>query len=385
MATQSGLAQAASATHEMCEFAGYSETLSLLHEGACSETGWSLFEAALVAAFRASEVTFTVQPTGVTSATQKNSQRLASLEIHRARAFAREMFMGLPNGIPMTIIEYAACAELGHARDALRRWAADTGNPFVLGLDVSDEHFQSRLRIVRGRQHGDFTPHEKAHIAQLATHLRTAARNHIRLNRALAERSWFAGQLLPAVIFLDDAGAVAQISETAQQLLSRERALHIENNVLRLSRADDAAVFQRIVARVLASARGVGGTERPEAMSVRRASGQPPLWVVVRPLRSTIGGLERLHVAVLISVENGEDCDVPIDGLQHLLGLTRSEATVALQLARGKTVKEVTEELGVSLSTTRTHLRSIFAKTSIDKQTKLVRTVLQGVAMLGGR
>jgi DNA-binding NarL/FixJ family response regulator len=90
-------------------------------------------------------------------------------------------------------------------------------------------------------------------------------------------------------------------------------------------------------------------------------------------------------VALLIHADDNRASDVPESALQHLLGLTPCETTIALRLARGMSVKEVSRDLGVSLSTTRTHLRSIFLKTGIDKQTKLVRAVLQGMAVLSCR
>jgi len=77
--------------------------------------------------------------------------------------------------------------------------------------------------------------------------------------------------------------------------------------------------------------------------------------------------------------------EASVETVQRLLGLTRTEATFALALARGKTIKEVARHLGVSICTARTHMRSIFLKTGVDKQTKLVREVLQRLSPLGFR
>ena len=69
--------------------------------------------------------------------------------------------------------------------------------------------------------------------------------------------------------------------------------------------------------------------------------------------------------------------------IQKLFGLTPKEATLALRLAGGDSLQEASATLGISTNTSRAHLRSIFAKTGVDRQAKLVRVLLKSVAMLG--
>nr|MDT0253635.1 LuxR C-terminal-related transcriptional regulator [Endozoicomonas sp.] len=52
-------------------------------------------------------------------------------------------------------------------------------------------------------------------------------------------------------------------------------------------------------------------------------------------------------------------------------------------LANGLTLDETAEELGISRNTARAHLRSIFSKTGVTRQTMLVRLILKSVATLG--
>jgi DNA-binding CsgD family transcriptional regulator len=165
-------------------------------------------------------------------------------------------------------------------------------------------------------------------------------------------------------------------------LLKQEKSIAVENGRIRVSCSQGAAAFRERLKKGTCALRD-GRTSGVDAMQLRRTSNNTPLWLVLRPL-SGDQRPENSRIAVILHCHNDEP-DVPLEALQHLFGLTRAEAAVALRLARGKTVKEVTEELGVSLSTTRTHLRSIFDKTCIDKQTKLVRTVLRGISMLSCR
>lgn len=62
--------------------------------------------------------------------------------------------------------------------------------------------------------------------------------------------------------------------------------------------------------------------------------------------------------------------------LTALYGLTPAEARVTLELALGKSQKEVAKDLQISVSTARSHTQSIFAKMRVHRHADLVRTVL---------
>jgi DNA-binding CsgD family transcriptional regulator len=53
-----------------------------------------------------------------------------------------------------------------------------------------------------------------------------------------------------------------------------------------------------------------------------------------------------------------------------------AEAEVALRVMHGADLKQMSEELSVSLSTIRTHLHHIFDKTDTHRQAELVRLLL---------
>jgi DNA-binding CsgD family transcriptional regulator len=56
--------------------------------------------------------------------------------------------------------------------------------------------------------------------------------------------------------------------------------------------------------------------------------------------------------------------------------LTTAQARLALYLAEGGTISEYAETMGVKTSTVRTHLKSIFAKTGVKRQTELAILML---------
>lgn len=71
-----------------------------------------------------------------------------------------------------------------------------------------------------------------------------------------------------------------------------------------------------------------------------------------------------------------------IAGLVGLYGLTPTEARVAHLLAVELSPTEIACELGVELSTIRTHLRAIQSKLAAESQTDLVRRLLHSAAVL---
>jgi len=65
---------------------------------------------------------------------------------------------------------------------------------------------------------------------------------------------------------------------------------------------------------------------------------------------------------------------------QH--GLTTTEAKVALTIARGLPGKQVCRELHISYNTLKTHLRHIYAKTRVKRQSDLVRLLAGGICIV---
>ncbi|GKY88620.1 hypothetical protein STA1M1_24890 [Sinisalibacter aestuarii] len=71
-----------------------------------------------------------------------------------------------------------------------------------------------------------------------------------------------------------------------------------------------------------------------------------------------------------------EDYAAPILGIGNEYRLSRSEYRVCLLLSRGLNNDGLLDELSISLSTLRTHLRNIYAKTGAGSQAELVQRLL---------
>jgi DNA-binding CsgD family transcriptional regulator len=86
--------------------------------------------------------------------------------------------------------------------------------------------------------------------------------------------------------------------------------------------------------------------------------------------------LESLPGATAVIVQDpAESSDLPTEALAELYGLTRAEGRVLELIARGQTPQDAADALGVTLTTVKTHLQKVFAKTETARQAELVQLV----------
>ncbi len=93
-------------------------------------------------------------------------------------------------------------------------------------------------------------------------------------------------------------------------------------------------------------------------------------------------GKHRPSVAVFVR-DSDSKATPPVRLAQELFQLTAAETMLATQLANGLSLEEAAEALNIRRNTARAHLRSIFSKTGVRRQTELVRIFLNSVVMLG--
>jgi len=85
---------------------------------------------------------------------------------------------------------------------------------------------------------------------------------------------------------------------------------------------------------------------------------------------------------MVILVDPTQQKPPAIDDLMDLFGLTRSEAKLTQKLAEGMPLDQAAELVGISHSSARTYLKTIFAKTGVNRQPQLMKTVLSAIPSL---
>jgi DNA-binding CsgD family transcriptional regulator len=82
------------------------------------------------------------------------------------------------------------------------------------------------------------------------------------------------------------------------------------------------------------------------------------------------------HTRKRVSGGNAMTSDVPLLSDQNPAGLTRSEFRVCMMVRRGLSIKSISEELSLSVTTIRTHLRNIYVKTGVSGFNELAHRLI---------
>lgn len=175
-------------------------------------------------------------------------------------------------------------------------------------------------------------------------------------------------------VVLSSHGRVAFANAGARRILALKDGLGIESSVLRA--ASPAATA--LLAEAVAAATAPDGPGEA-AVHLPRPSRCLPFQVRVRRLAGPAGAPAR----ALLLIQQPEPAHL-VDGwsVGRIYGLTARELDIAVLLARGNDLRGAAAALGMSYQTARFHLRRVFAKTDLHRQSDLVRLVLNASPQL---
>ncbi|GAB3628795.1 helix-turn-helix transcriptional regulator [Pandoraea terrae] len=256
----------------------------------------------------------------------------------------------------------------------------------IMGADVRTPGGEEcRLRVCRPREAEAFSENDKAFCRLLLPHLKRAMILHAHFDRSESERKLYAGamdRLMVGTLILDENGKILQTNAPADELLQARDGLRLADNALAAVYPRDDRELQRLVKGALCG-HAKPGRAVVEAMSVMRPSGKRNLGVVVRsvPMGEWSEGKRRPAVAVFVRDPDSQP-QATHEVVRQMFGLTPAEAALAMELAKGLSLEEAAVALNVRTNTVRAHLRSIFSKTGVARQSELVRVLLNSVAAL---
>ena len=176
------------------------------------------------------------------------------------------------------------------------------------------------------------------------------------------------------IVQLDVRGRIVAANDRARDLLRAGDVLNDKGGFLfaKVQAHDDT--LQTVLARALPpfGDRGEGGS-----LTIKRPAPLPPLVVHVNPLHPREVWIRGWPVAALVLLaEPAHAVRVDPDLAAAVLGLTPMESRVAVMLAEGFNVREIATAVQRKESTIRFHVKRIFAKHGLRRQSELVRLVL---------
>jgi DNA-binding CsgD family transcriptional regulator len=237
---------------------------------------------------------------------------------------------------------------------------------------------------MRDEEAGPFRSVEARRLAMLVPHLRRAFEFYALMRQASERSSDLAAalDLLDAAVILTDSRLrVAHANRAAEELAKSRTGLSLDKGSLALKDGPCSRRIAHAASEALAAATGDVKITQAEHIAITCAETGTPFRVSLHPLSkrpSGTGSRVKAELAVVIrsGAKKGQDGAVR---LQSLFGLTSAEAILAHAVASGRSLDAHARERGIAISTVRTQLRALFAKTETHRQGELVARLREGL------
>lgn len=170
-------------------------------------------------------------------------------------------------------------------------------------------------------------------------------------------------------------------NDVAEHLLANGGGLRLVGGRLQAESANETRALLAEIKRCALAQAPEPDLQNYVPMAFSRRDHALPLTIIVRPgpgyfpLRQP-----NRRTAILVLRDPSVQGAWPAETLARLFGLSAAEALLASKLAKGASLEEAAAELGISRNTVRSQLQSIFLKTGINRQSDLIRALLNSAA-----
>ena len=263
--------------------------------------------------------------------------------------------------------------------DFLRRWNIFY---FLGGVITSDANSNAVLSLARSRKTGPFTSSELGLLTLVIPHFERAARLSGAFARFRQGRDEVLDRLPMGIIVLDESGKVDFFNRAAETILAKKDGLCWSSDGVSAVDPTQASRLAAAIkgAKLTATGKGLAGGG---SLSITRSSAGLPLAVLVAPIMpSTASPLSRAPRVAMFITDPEATQVTNLERLKALFNLTPAESRMASQLLQGKSVIEAADALGITRQTARVHLKRIFGKTYTNRQSELMRLLLNSPATL---
>lgn len=230
---------------------------------------------------------------------------------------------------------------------------------------------------------------EKAAFARLAEHIGKALRIQQQLS-ALAGRPSVGQKLLDRmrqpILLVDHQRYITYQNQAATKLVNAANLIYAADGYLACFNVDsdlDLTISLRALALVPMTNHGVSANPQDrKSLRLARKDGRAvaATLLALRP-EATMASFGQRPLALFTVFEPGAAIDVDPFLLSTTFDLTPAEARLAARLVNGEAPEKCALSLGVKISTVRSQLMSIYAKTGATGQADLVRLVLSATAI----
>lgn len=248
----------------------------------------------------------------------------------------------------------------------------------VMGVDIATRAGTiCRLRLYRFQELPAFGEEDKARLAVLTPHIKQALTLAAHVTRNEAERKIYEeglNRLNIGVIVLDERAQLLRANPVACHILRAGDGLRLNNRELEACTAAETRELRRLFSATQLNDDAVA------AMSLSRPSGLRKMAAVVRSIPMIEESEGRARPAFAVFLRDPDALTTPAQEIaRQLFDFTPAEANFAVELVNGLSLDEAAEKLGIRRNTARAHLRAIFTKAGVTRQSELVRILLNGL------
>jgi DNA-binding CsgD family transcriptional regulator/PAS domain-containing protein len=248
-----------------------------------------------------------------------------------------------------------------------KEWVEPQGYGDVMGAVIQrDERHLGAITLIRRAADGPYEDADVEAFKLIGEHVRRAVQiNDLFEHRQIAVTMFetLLSGLATAVILIDDGGRVLFVNEAGKRLLHNSRVGRIVGGRLFLSSISVADLI-----------RSVANHQGYVAALPQTTGAETPFGLTAFALRGDVGRKYGVPVAIFISGQHTAPKPPPAL-LAEMYELTGGELRVLLALLEGKSPDAIAAQFGISVTTVRTHLTRLFAKTGSTGQVDLMHKV----------
>lgn len=292
-----------------------------------------------------------------------------------------EPFFATPVGVPHADHQLVS-RETWESSPIFNELALPSDTPYILAtmLHKAPDKLVA-LSMKASTRHGPFRASEARRLRAIIPHLQRALAIKDRLQLAQV-RGDTLGHTLDGlsvgILILDARGRIVEASDAARTIMTNDTGLRSDpDGRIRLRGAAHAKLYGWIDA-------GIPPRSNVEGLLQIPRENASALTVTVAPLPLTVDvWLASSPRWLLLVVDPERQIRASTLLIEKDLSLTPREAQIAALLVAGYDLRAVATRSNINLSTVRSHLKSIFAKTGLRSQVELVQRIRNGPALLG--
>ncbi|MEO6215600.1 MAG: LuxR C-terminal-related transcriptional regulator [Sphingomonas sp.] len=241
--------------------------------------------------------------------------------------------------------------------------------------------------IMLARRSRPFSASDTAVFRRLLVHLARSFRVRRQLQQMRAHSDDLTAaldKLERGVIITGPEGQIRFANRAADRLLTAGDGIDATRGRVRATRTRPAEKLRSMIYRTART--GIGkDVVAGDAVSISRSNDVNPIAVVAEPLAP--GHNERLgqgrRAGTILFV--GDSCpgtSPSVKRIASIYDLTVAEADIAAHIVMGASVASAAEARGITENTAKTHLKSIYEKIGVNRQSQLVRRVMTDIGGL---